>query len=893
MRKTILLAALLLNLPLSGQTTFHKKFQTGLFTAHIPLNNGEIIGINNTSLVKFDPLGEFLFRKNIPAIDIVRNSVQIEGGVIIVGDTIRPINSGNPRHRYAVVSKLDDAWNEVWSKYIGNMDGASSANSVVVVPGGYVVSGTYSPFNLPGQNKCVFTKFDENGNTIWSKSYNNVHPDYNLSFTAQFFEGDTLYACGDIQGNGCMVRINLNNGELLGWSSFGGPYHEYMNVIKPTKDSNFLVAGSTRSTTGSEEDRPWVMKLNRMGQIIWSKTYNIPGTNFSAFIDGTNDGNFILSFGAGTQGGADENRAILAKIDSFGHVLWAYNYSSEIGFELGAIYPTPDGAIFSGGKRNMIKVNSDGRVSNGCCPALIDLMEQDYMPSLQYPLMVTEDWELAKPFSINVLAGTPFPVKDVCEVPVTNIIQQVMVCQGDSVEINGSFYHAPNTIYDTIQNFMGGCDTVLVFNLINVPLPFRLQSIGLCPGTSVEIDGINYSAPTTVTKYLPATTGCDTQLVYQIYWRPLPRLYQTTLFCPGDTVFINGIGYLHPDLISPPDTLLGLNNTCDTLLFHIIDYPSEPSSIVAQCPPDMTVVTNPATPIVVQYPDPIATSTCSCPNMNYTLIDGHLSGTAFPVGKTQVCYAANDVCGHQETCCFEVNVEEENICDVKLSGCVLYELLEILADDEQNKTYRMRITNDCPSPLSYTAFQIPNGLEALSPSQNSTYISPNGYSYMVRNPNNGPFRSVRYKPLGNGISNGQADVFEYTLPAQADQTFIKVTTRLNSGAFYEATLNTFGCAIQADAVADRNLKQPSSLPLLHVFPNPGSGEIYIDLSEWESEIVNLRVLDINGQEMVQINAVGGKTQALPILATFPDGLYFLEAIPKIGETTAIKFVLQR
>ncbi|MFN0036468.1 MAG: T9SS type A sorting domain-containing protein, partial [Saprospiraceae bacterium] len=695
------------------------------------------------------------------------------------------------------------------------------------------------------------------------------------------------------QGNGCFIRINLNNGELIGVSSFGGIYLEDISTLKPTQDGNFVLGGFTRSTTGSEESRPWVVKVNRTGQIIWSKTYNLLGTSLTSRMAEADDGGFVLSMAG--DNAFTTGYAIIAKIDASGNFLWAYNYAGgqEVGF--GEIKLMPDGGFAALGAGGLLKTDRLGRVSNGCCPAPIAFQVEDYLPPYQNPSMMAEDWENTTPFPMQAVTDVLFTASDYCEFAITSIVQQVLLCEEEFFEINGEFFQAPATVRDTVLNLDGGCDTVRVFNLLQAPQPFQVKTIRFCPGTSVVVDGIEYTEPDAIFQILPAATGCDTLLVTFLELSPLPKKYETTRFCPGDTVFVNGIGYQYPTFFPTPDTLPSSSNGCDTLLFHILAYPSEPSSISANCPPDMLVSTATATPVLVNYAAPSGTSDCTCPDLYFSLTQGIPSGGAFPVGITQVCYSVSDVCGDYETCCFEVKVQEEEACDLKQTACIRYELLGIAADAEQNKTYRVRVTNLCASPLAYTAMQIPNGVEALLPAQNSTYISPNGREYAVRNPSHTPFRSLRFKALGNGIAGGQSDVFEYTLPAQASPVFIRAATRLASGLTYEATLNTFDCVLQAGGgAADRAARKPNMTAGLRLFPNPSSGAVFVDFSAWGEVSVQLRIMNTQGQELTQAQvSTGGTTQPVLIPSTLPDGLYFLEARAENGEKWTAKFVLRR
>jgi hypothetical protein len=767
MRKTILLSAfLLLGVVLFGQTTFHKRFQDGIILGITPLGNGGILGTgfhsqffapNEGLLVRFNDLGEPIWRKRYPALNFIRFSIETSDGFLIVGDTVKTTGT-----HYSVLSKLSFSGDVLWSKIIGNALEVASPYRVISTPNGPLISGQHDDTELGSQSGVFFTNIDEIGNVLWSKTYYSTNPNYNGGFSAQLVQGDTLYACGHIQGNGCFVRVNLQTGELIGWSSFGGIYREEFNSVQATQDGNFILAGLTRSTTGSEEERPWVVKVDRHGQIIWSKTYNISGVSLGSRLVNAGDRGFILSMGQ--EEGLFNFYSVLAKIDESGDLLWAYNYSNGQNSGLDEIKQTTDGGFVTLGA-GMLKVDKFGRVANGCCPAPITFQVEDYMPPYQNPVMIAEDWGVTTPFSMVSVADSSFSVSDYCDVAITSIVEQVLVCQGDSIEINGAFYQAPNTIRDTVLNLEGGCDTVRVYNLVQIPQPFRVETI---------------------------------------------------LFCPGDTAFVDGIAYFYPGVLPNPDTLRSTGSGCDTLLYQVLAYPSVPSTVQALCPPDITVTTAPATPIPVLYTMPSGTSDCTCPDLYSTLVQGVPSGGLFPVGLTQVCYALSDICGAVETCCFEVNVVEEQVCDVKETPCIRYELLDISIDAEQNKTYRIRLTNHCVSPLVSASMQLPNGLNAIAPVQNSLYISSNNQEYTVRNPNFSPFRSVRFKAIQAGIANGQADVFEYTLPAQAAPVFIRLSTRLASGATYETTLNTFECVIQAERSAMNQGVEPSSTRVFQI-----------------------------------------------------------------------------
>ena len=63
-----------------------------------------------------------------------------------------------------------------------------------------------------------------------------------------------------------------------------------------------------------------------------------------------------------------------------------------------------------------------------------------------------------------------------------------------------------------------------------------------------------------------------------------------------------------------------------------------------------------ATTAVVTYTMPTATTTCAAGGATVTRTSGGASGTAFPVGSSQVCFSATDACGNTQTCCITITV---------------------------------------------------------------------------------------------------------------------------------------------------------------------------------------------------------------------------------------------
>jgi hypothetical protein len=422
----------------------------------------------------------------------------------------------------------------------------------------------------------------------------------------------------------------------------------------------------------------------------------------------------------------------------------------------------------------------------------------------------------------------------------------INLCPGESITIGGQVYNQSATVVDTLPA-LTGCDTIVTYTVSLLPYPTRTESINLCPGESITIGGQVYNQSATVVDTIAATSGCDTIVTYTLTLLPQPTRAETIAFCPSETITLGGTSYTQPGsvVLTLPSITIG----CDTIATYTLQFLTPaPSNVSIQCPNNITIIAG-SSGAAVNYSAATADSDCTCPGIALDLTSGLTSGSIFPQGLSSVCYTAADSCGQTASCCFNVTVEEDDDepCDTKVNGCLKYELLTITEDVGKNRTYRIRVTNNCPNKLLYTAFQIPNGMVAMEPVNFSTYSAPSGNTYLVRNPNFTPKYSIRYSSLSDSINNGESDIFEYTLPAQANVTFIHVVSRLLHNIYLEAHLNTFYCPIgvtptgnrlngERDEVIDLMISTNSGNELL-LFPNPANQIVHVETDGEAGELI--------------------------------------------------------
>ena len=137
-------------------------------------------------------------------------------------------------------------------------------------------------------------------------------------------------------------------------------------------------------------------------------------------------------------------------------------------------------------------------------------------------------------------------------------------CPGDSVTYDGITYYSFGTFNDTIPAIDHGCDTIRIVHIMESQFYLTYENIEICPGESVIVDGVEFFEPATIFDTIPSmfAIGCDTLLKTMITWTNLPEINDTLRFCPGDTIYVGTQVFTTPFIYS--DTLAAQFG-CDTM----------------------------------------------------------------------------------------------------------------------------------------------------------------------------------------------------------------------------------------------------------------------------------------------------------------------------------------
>ena len=103
------------------------------------------------------------------------------------------------------------------------------------------------------------------------------------------------------------------------------------------------------------------------------------------------------------------------------------------------------------------------------------------------------------------------------------------ICEGDSVDINGTFIHSTQDFIDTLTAVSGGCDSIVAVHVIMHLATFASRNIEICDGESILLQGLMQTEPGTYYDTLLNVSGCDSIVTSFLAVHPLPNVVLNAL----------------------------------------------------------------------------------------------------------------------------------------------------------------------------------------------------------------------------------------------------------------------------------------------------------------------------------------------------------------------------
>ncbi len=122
--------------------------------------------------------------------------------------------------------------------------------------------------------------------------------------------------------------------------------------------------------------------------------------------------------------------------------------------------------------------------------------------------------------------------------PKYNLTNNVNLCVGDSIIVNGKVYKTTGTYRDEMQG-LGGCDSIVTTNLNVYPTTNRSEAVFRCLGGSYEVGGVTYTSAVpsvnVYTRHLQSWKGCDSTIITTLTFADKFRIVQRVRLCSGGT----------------------------------------------------------------------------------------------------------------------------------------------------------------------------------------------------------------------------------------------------------------------------------------------------------------------------------------------------------------------
>jgi hypothetical protein len=264
-------------------------------------------------------------------------------GFIITGYTDVPGGGG-----YGVyLLKTDSLGDTIWTKILGGVQSDFGRSVQQTSDGGFIVVGYTGSFGN-GLRDVYMIRTDSIGNVIWTKAYGGN--DYDVAFCVEQ-TGDGGYI---VTGNTCsfgngMADVWLLKTDSLGdtlWTqTYGKEYYDEGWSVRSTLDGGYIITGELGLMDGSYL---WIIRTDSLGNVIWKKEYEQGGDSHGMSVELTSDSCFVVTGYTYNPGGSSTDIWLL-KINALGDTIWTRMYggnNTDRGF---SVRETIDGGIIIAG----------------------------------------------------------------------------------------------------------------------------------------------------------------------------------------------------------------------------------------------------------------------------------------------------------------------------------------------------------------------------------------------------------------------------------------------------------------------------------------------------------------------------------------------------------------
>ncbi len=316
-----------------------------------------------------------------------------DGGYIVTGSTgsvdgdFKGMRKGLTD---VLVIKYDSKGEIQWKRTFGGSGIQGGYSITRTTDGGYVLTGftTSNDGDFKGMGKgqsdIFVIKVDSKGNVLWKKLFGGTGNESGSSITTTSDGGVVLTGLGDSndgdfegmnKGVEDIIVLKLDPSGVLQWKkTIGGSDTEGGSSVTRTSDGGFVLSGFfmsndvdfIRSNKGIYD--VFVIKLNEVGHVVWSKSFGGSGFEQSMSMTTTPDGGCILTGRTNSEDGdfKELNKVwkrggdvFVIKLNSSGDLQWKNTYGGSQRDDGNSITTSPDGGFIMSG----LTTSKDGDIN--------------------------------------------------------------------------------------------------------------------------------------------------------------------------------------------------------------------------------------------------------------------------------------------------------------------------------------------------------------------------------------------------------------------------------------------------------------------------------------------------------------------------------------------------
>ena len=201
--------------------------------------------------------------------------------------------------------KADSLGEIEWTQTYGGSDNDWGRFAQQTSDSGYVILGQTESYGAGGYDLYVI-KTSMDGDTVWTNTYGGMSSDYTASMQQTSEGGYVILATSPMFSAGghdaWLIKTDAN-GDTLWTRAYGGAEQEDGYFILQTSDGGYILTGATLSYGNGGRD-VFVVRVNALGDTLWTKTIGGTGDEIGYCIQETQDGGYIIvgqtdSYGAG------------------------------------------------------------------------------------------------------------------------------------------------------------------------------------------------------------------------------------------------------------------------------------------------------------------------------------------------------------------------------------------------------------------------------------------------------------------------------------------------------------------------------------------------------------------------------------------------------------------